>query len=1189
MRLKRLEILGFKSFRDKTVLDFSKGITAVVGPNGCGKSNIVDAIRWVMGEQRVRVLRGKKMDDLIFHGADGTSPVGLAEACLVFEADEGGFPGAYAECTEVMISRRLFRNGESEYAINGVSCRLIDVRDFLMAAGIGARTYSVVEQNSIVSLVEAKPEERRQFIEDAAGVSKYKARKEAAIRKMEATSQNLTRLNDIIREVKAQLNSVSRHAKRAEQYKALKKEIKEAEITLAVQSYTDFQDQQSELTQQLLQLREEENRLHTTLVNLEATMEVLRSELLSSEAQSARSQETLYEIRRAISLSEKEIEHARAKVAELSSRKVQSEAEIEALKTRRESLFREIDGVVVEIKTSDERLDQVRRDVLLKQREIEALRSTVRSLQDEIEDHRAELIEVVTEKARLKNTLVVLKKTKEDLVRRREKDLREIKELKERCEARVRDLEALRQTILKDGETLDRLRKDEERLTDQWENEKRRLKDIEELVAKLREDIGKKSSRLSSLKEMMEGYSWCSEGPKSIMTLARTGREEELPEGGCLGLVADIIQVPREYEKAAEAVLGEKLQYIVVKSQQDGVRAIDYLKSKCLGRGTFVPLEVRNDIGHLPGREECGKAFRLIDAVTVQKGYERVAEYFLGDVLVIPDLTYGITLWERNGFQGTLVTPEGDIIHRHGALTGGSSTNGERSHLSLRRELAEMQEEVERMRVVLTEKMNLREVSSNRIEHTEKEIHRLRSEIHSLELLLNGKRKDQERHESEVKALEQRLSVLMYNYETLTHEENDAEETLEKVRCGILECEEREKTLETALGFLRERWDEAARDVSEAEEHLTKEKIFLASLEEKRRADVQKLARLEADKARINDEIEKKTKELELCIRGIKDSQVLMEREEKKLARLLEECDSAAEFFEKARGIHQEKEDLLRVYEVEAKGIKKTFDEVRRKSGEIELASRDIALRMESLRRGIREKYYSDLESFLSGFKPLEEEAVRELVTRLEKNKQSVENFGEVNLLAMSEYEQLKERYDFLTKQVSDLNSSMDSLRRAIAKINAVSQQRFGEAFEAINEHFKVVFSRIFPGGRGELILTDEEDLLETGVDISIALRGKRAQSVNLLSGGEKALAAIALIFAIVMYRPSPFLVLDEVDAALDDRNIGLFGELVKDISANSQIIIVTHNRKTMEIAEYLFGVTLQKQGISTLVSVSLH
>ncbi len=1188
MRLKRLEIAGFKSFRDKVVLDFSKGISAVVGPNGCGKSNIVDAIRWAMGEQRIKTLRGKKMDDVIFHGAENAAPIGMSEVSMILDSNGRQFPGEYAECSEVMISRRLFRDGESEYTINKIPCRLIDVRDFLMGTGLGVRTYSLVEQNSVANLVEAKPEDRRQFIEDAAGISKYKVRKESAIRKMEATKQNILRLNDIIREVKSQLNAVSRQAKRAEQYKALKKEVKETELILALHTYTDLSGQKETLGKTRDSLNKRDMEIATSLKELEASIEGLKAEVLENEASVSEHQEKLYDIRNSINIKEQGIEHLKGKIKDIASQKQKNTAELELLRTRGKNLADEVETLAIMADESGVEIENVRNNVLQNQASLEELKTAAKALHAELEERKIEFFEIATEKAKAKNTLVSLGKGIEDIRKRKERDVREADENRERLAGTRQNLDSLMSALKTDEGTLENLTDSASMTSNELERAKNDLQLIDERISEMKDEAGRKSSRFASLRELQESYAWCSDGTKSIMQAKKVASPDMLPGETCLGLVADVLEVPREYETAVESVLGEKLQYMVVRSQRDGMLAIDYLKSSSSGRGTFIPLEVRNN-NFGSAAEYLKDAVRLIDVVSVHQGFEKIADYLLGDVLLIPNLNSGVSLWERNGFRGTFVTSEGDIINPQGVLTGGSKTNGDKSLLKTKREIAELEEEVDQLNVSLAGDAEKKKDAASLILQWEEELLELRSDIRDLELQVNGKQKDVERHEADIRGIEQRITVLDFNCDSHQAEEAAALEECAAIEKLIISSEAQEETMNTAMSALQEKLEALKAKVEEREEYLTGEKIQLASLEEKRNADLKTIERLEADRADTSREIDVRTTELGQSDREIEDVTGQISTEQGLLEHLYSDHESVDGTLSEMRASQQEREALLRNRETNLREVKKTHDQVVKETNDLEIAYREITFQADGLRQGIQEKYYVDLTTLVPEFQRLDEPVLEELTAKLNKDRQFVESFGEVNLLALSEFEELKGRYEFLTNQVGDLNAALNSLQATITKINVESRKRFQETFEAVNECFKEVFARMFPGGKGELKLTDAEDILETGVDIDIIIPGKRAQSVSLLSGGEKSLAAIALIFAILMYRPVPFLVLDEVDAALDDANISLFNNLVKDISSNSQIILVTHNKKTMEVAEYLFGITMQKQGISTMVSVALN
>jgi chromosome segregation protein len=1189
MRLKKLEIAGFKSFREKIVVDFSPGISGIVGPNGCGKSNIADAIRWVMGEQRVRTLRGKKMDDVIFNGSEGSAPVGMAEVSMTLMADEQQFPGAYAEFSEVMITRRLYREGESEYTINKIPCRLLDVREFFMGTGVGARTYSLVEQNSVASLVEAKPEDRRQFIEEAAGISKYKSRKESAVRKLEATQQNLLRLNDIIREVKTQLNAISRQAKKAEQYKALKKAVKEAELTVALHAYADLSSRRDLQEAEKIAFQNRETEIRTQMQGLEAALEELKAEVLEHENLIALGQEKLYETKNAINIKEQGIEFSRRKIADLAERRQKDLAESEALKRREGETGDEIATLKEAAGQAEGLISNGRRTVAESAQAIEELRKMERACRQEQEEKKIKYIDMVAEKARQKNSLVSLARMIEDFAKREAHEDREIEENGKRAADLHRTLEKLRTGLAAEEESFAGLGEKREGITDELGRAREELAEHEERIAELREDSGRKTARRASLKEFEESYAWCNEGIKSLMTGGKGSSRQEPSRELFLGLVADHIQVPREYETAVEAVLGEKLQYVVVKDQTDGVRAIDYLKSSSLGRGSFVPLEVRPHSSGASDFEHLREAVPLIERIVVQEDYRAIVHELLGDVLLIPNLTNGISLWQQNGFLGTFVTPEGDIISPSGILTGGSSNGaGEKSLLRNRREIAELGEEVAALTDELQEEQNFKKRSVSLIDQWDEELLRLRSQFHLTELRINGLSKDVERYEGERRQVAERLKVLDFNRENLRSEAAEARQRITRHEAEMKVLEEREAILHREMALTQERWDALRIDLEEKEKVITEQKIRLASLEEKREADLKTLARLEFALTDHSREVEARMADAEACDREAQALTAQIAAEEETLQGLYGQYAGLESTLSEKRNALGEKEAILRAREAQIREVKKTLDQQLREGNELEVAFREIALQMENLRQNIREKYFTDLAELISGFSPLEEGAIAELGAKLEKDRQAVETFGEVNLLALNEHEELKTRYEFLTAQVTDLNTAIETLQTTITRINAISRKRFSETFEGVNRCFQEVFTRLFPGGRAELLLTDESDLLETGVDIDIRIPGKRTQNVTLLSGGEKSLSAIALIFSILLFRPVPFLLLDEVDAALDDSNISLFNRLVKETVSLSQILMITHNKKTMEIADSLYGVTMQKMGVSTLVSVNL-
>jgi chromosome segregation protein len=1182
MKLKRLEISGFKSFRDKVVLDFSEGITAIVGPNGCGKSNVVDAIRWVMGEQRVKALRGKKMDDVVFNGSQDAAAVSMADVTMTLEGNDKSFPGNYAELTEVSVSRKVIRDGDSEYYINRVPCRLLDVKEFFMGTGVGARTYSLVEQGSVANLVEAKPEDRRLFIEDAAGVSKYRSRKDAAVRKMEATKQNILRINDINKEVKSQLNAISRQAKRAEQYKEIKQRMRETELTLALQGYNELTEKRTSLQAKRSEMQERDNGVRANLEAKESALEEMKAKLMENDELITKSHQELYEVKNSITIKEKNIEFSRRQMTDSSERKQKNLAEIDLIQAKKSDLIVEVENLQKNAAEAYSKTSALKEELDEGQKKVQALLNDDKEINGQLEEKKIHYMDVMTEKAKLGNMISSLNKSIEDLKKREERENREIEEDKKRLLELTYKLQTLNEGLVADEEELGQLIEKREAISAEFERAKTDLQLSEERIAQIKEESGSKSSRLQSLAEFQEAYKWSNEGVKKVI-------ETQKSSDKFYGVVADHINVPREYEAAVEAVLGDKLQYVVVRNQEDGVRAIDYLKNYQLGRGSFMPVELRGNYDVTYSAEYLQDAEPLLQKVKFKEEFKQIADCLLGDVLLTPTIETGISLWKKNGFRGTFVTREGDIISPHGVLTGGSGSVVEKSLLATKREIVELEAEVSALAEELDDQINQKKKLVLAIFSWDEELSQIKNRSHKLEIDINGRKKDLERFEDEAGRLKQRITVLEFNRQSIKTEEAEAEERLSKIRTEVLQKDEDEKALNGVISVFNAQRDQSRKSIDEQERQLTGKKVLLASLEEKKEADLRTISRLQNDISLIENEVQVKREEIASCEKQLADFAQTIETEQTALQQLYQNYATCETALTQIKAKQSQEDGQLKVQENEIRDIKKKLDELRHKINELEIQCRESALNSDNLKRAVAEKHNVDLDSLVPGFSKIDDEKLEELSALQAKDKQTIDNFGEVNLLALNEYKELEKRYQFLTEQLIDLNASLASLQRTITRINKISRTRFAETFAAVNACFKEVFAHVFPGGRGELQLTDENDLLETGVDIDIQIPGKRAQSISLLSGGEKSLAAIALIFAILMYRPSPFLILDEVDAALDDANTNLFNRLIKDVAGKSQVVMITHNKSTMEVADTLFGVTMQKQGISSLVSVNLN
>jgi len=1183
MKLKRLEITGFKSFRDKIIVDFSQGVNAIVGPNGCGKSNVVDAIRWVMGEQRVKALRGKKMDDVVFNGSEDAAAVSMAEVVMTLAVgNASGFPGAYSELSEVSISRKVILDGESEYCINRVPCRLLDVKEFFMGTGIGARTYSLVEQGSVATLVEAKPEDRRLFIEDAAGVSKYKSRKEQAVRKMEATKQNLDRLNDVHKEVKQRLNAITRQAKKAEQYKTLKQRLRETELALSCHAYAELADKRSLLQIEREQLSNQTQAARAQVEVRESALSEKKAILLENDELLSRRQAELYEQKNFINIKEKNVEFSRRRVAEATERKQKNQAEIHFMEQRKSNLLAEMETLRKRSADAEGRMEQLQSELQEGQCLVQGLLDADKENNLRLEEHKIRYLDVMQDLAKFNNGISSLKKNMEDFKKREEREIREIEQDRARHAELTDKLQILTSGLATEEEEFLSLVNQKEILADEQEKAKFDLQTVDERISQIKEEMGGKSSRLQSLSEFQSAFKWSNDGVRKVI------ESQEVPDT-FYGVVADHLNVPREYEPAVEAVLGEKLQYVVVKNQEEGVRAIDFLKNHQLGRGSFVPVELRAGYAETYTAEHLVEAEPLLRKVAIKNEFRKIADCLLGDVLLTPSLESGVNLWKKNGFRGTFVTPEGDTISPHGVLTGGSGAAVEKSLLATKREIAELETDVSRLSSELQENIQEKKKLTSLITRWEEELSGLKNRAHRLEIDISGRKKDIERFEDEAGRLRQRLSVLEFNRQNIQAEESQARQKLQEIQEEVTRKEASEKELNEIISALNSRRQQSRSAIDAQERLLTEKKVMLASLAEKKEADLRAVTRLQHDLQANETESTRKKQEISASDQQIADLSAAMTSDAMELQELYQKLALSETVLTEMKEKRTREDEQMKIQENEIRSIKKVSDDLQKQLNELEMQCRETALTVENLQKAVQEKHQADLSSLMIDFTGMESDKIVELEALLEKDRQSLENFGEVNLLAINEYAALDERNQFLTTQLADLHESLSSLQRTIARINKISRERFAETFAAINLCFKETFARIFPGGRGELLLTDENDLLETGVDINIQIPGKKAQSVSLLSGGEKSLAAIALIFAILQYRPTPFLILDEVDAALDDANTNLINHLIRDVSEKSQVIMITHNKSTMEVADTLFGVTMQKKGISSLVSVSLN
>jgi len=1171
VQIKRLEIVGFKSFVDKTVLEFQEGTTAVVGPNGCGKSNIVDAIRWTMGEQSAKSLRGSAMEDIIFAGSETRKPVGMAEVSLIFNNEGGSATPIFGDRSEIMVTRRLFRSGESEYLLNQTPCRLLDITELFMDTGVGTRTYSIVEQGKIGLILNAKPEDRRYLIEEAAGVTKFKARKKSALRKIDATRQNLVRLGDIIAEIKRQMNSLKRQAQKAERFKKHRDELKGIETRLAFDRYQELgrnissgDDREKERRQLLAGIDAELNAGQLKLENL-------RLGRATREKEVSGRQEELYRLTGQIQKLEGEMELARREVDNLGRQQETLVIEKEEAVRNQSNLARDAETTRLEIARMGDELQRKRIEVDNDQNRLTELVSAERELAVRLEDSRKDLLVLLTDLSQLVSREGEMDRLDRSLQERTDRNHKEATGLKQRLEETQQRTTAGERALAGIRERRSGLQKSHQDLAAQVEKFRRQLAEKEEQLLSRREVANRLRSRLDSLQQLEKNLEGYGAGVQLIL------KEPEF-QNRLGGVMADALEVPVRYEAAVEAVLSERLQAILAPRREDAQAAGTFLGRREARCSFLLP-------GFYPEIAPVPDAIPMIDLIQVRADAAKAVRGLLQGVYLVANLDPYFSGPLPPGV--TLVTEEGNVLTFRGEMVAGGKQALDHGLLSKKREIKDLKRQVKAADQTVEELQMLREKNRLVLTEAEKEVRELEIAMHQKELKLVDLEKDLERIAGEGDRLQDRLEVLSLEEEQL-HEE---QENLKRQRLATVEGKSRQERdrggKEQKVANLQAEANALQGQTAGFRDRVMAGKVAVASLKEKEAAARHRLEQLEQRRkeqgARI-DLLQRRWEEAgeNRQLHHGREAELKIQREE-----LLTQLEGFKQRFETARSLFDEENRHIDVQEKSLQAIRTRLDQTRQLLNEQQLKNRELQMEAGHLRQAMEEKYRVDLEKF----RPDEPEEidVDRLAHRRDQLQRLIGEIGEVNLTAIEEFRDLEERYQFLTTQQEDLEQSLRSLQTAITKINRTTRSRFREAFDMINQKFQEVFPRLFHGGRGELRLTDEQDLLEAGIDIIVQPPGKKLQNVTLLSGGEKALAAVALIFAIFLCKPSPFCILDEVDAPLDDVNIGRFNDMVRQMTDQSQFILITHNKRTMEIADTLYGVTMEEPGVSKMVSVRLN
>jgi chromosome segregation protein len=1176
MKIKRLEISGFKSFADKVVLDFQQGVTGVVGPNGCGKSNIVDAIRWCMGEQSAKNLRGKAMEDVIFVGSETRKPLGVAEVSLVFSTEDGRAPAKYLDYAEIQLTRRLYRDGNSDYLINKIPCRLLDITELFMDTGVGTRAYSIIEQGKIGQILHSRPEERRFLIEEAAGVTKFKSRKQLALKKIEGTRQNLARLADVLGEIRRQLSFLQRQAKKAEKFREIRDELREIELLFTAREYCETQRQRGEAERELVVLNERIREAFAASAVGESQAEEARVVLLEAEKQLMAAQEEIFRVRSEFSTTGNGLEFQRKELAGLDGRQVKLTAESAELYNRLKECGEQ--RALLEIRRDTGSVDAagMQAELELCEEALGGHQLAEEELNRDLENRRRELFTALAEAAQFKSRFENAQKRLAALRERTDRHTREAMQLAERGEQLRQRADALDKEIATGQQEQETLQAQLSAQRSHEDDLKRRLPEVEKTWQSRRDELNRSSSRLHSLKELEAQFAGFGQGTRSLMKDA--GFRSRFS-----GVLADAIQAPAELEAALESALAERLQCILCSDDRDALGALEFLKANKGGRaGIALPLELTAE----PLRPVSG-ATQLAAQVQVTGPFAGLILNLLATVMLVDDFSLALGLARRH--PGLIfVTPAGDMVAQGGIVSGGSGDQVGNGLIHKKREIRELEQTVSRLEEETATLGIQRDDLRRQSQEVAEGLKNCGIERHQAELKLTGLLKDRQQSVDESARIIERLEIQTLEAENLNEEQVSLEAEQKLAGEQMVLSGDASKALEGETIRLKGELDSRRSQLAVVREKVTAIRVQTATVKEQHDAALRALTDLDQRTAEITRRMADDRLELESGDTARLKLQEEISAATERLELLVREQAASEGRLTLLRNRFEEAGSALTLIEAHLKAARDESVAVRQSQADLNLRFSTLSMQTEHLEQTLQERSRIAMADAVAKLEAVEFEEAPSRKRQVELQR-LLDEMGEVNLMAIEECAGMEERHTFLNGQKEDLEESLRSLQQAIQRINRTTRQRFQETFNLVNAKFQEVFPRLFCGGRAELHLTDEEDLLETGIDIIVQPPGKKLQNVTLLSGGEKALTAVALIFSIFLIKPTPFCLLDEVDAPLDDANIGRFNDMVREMSAISQFIIITHNKATMQVADTLYGITMEEPGASRMVSVRLH
>ena len=1182
MFLKRLELQGFKSFADKTVLEFMPGITAVIGPNGSGKSNISDSIRWVLGEQSMKSLRGNKSEDIIFAGTQNRKSLGFAEASIVIDNSDGKLPIEFAE---VVVTRRIFRNGDSGYFINKTPCRLKDVLELFMDTGIGKDGYSIIVQGKIDEILSNKSEDRRNIFEEAAGIVKYRARKTESEKKLEQTKLNLLRINDILSEIEANIEPLKKQSDKAKKFLELRDELKSIEIGLFLYNIDNYKEQLKKLAEDidiiLSEQKEEESRL-SVIQNLKENLKLELEEVITKIEET---QNLGFESEKKIEQINSEINVAETKITNNIQNRETYLKEIEELNKRNTEIKEEKDNRISKKDNLLANREKFAKELEEKEKTLNEISSKFSDEEKKIEEKKKQVEQNTEVKYENREKINTIEINNDNLSKRGKTVQNEITD----TISKLDEKRMIKSELLKTFNEKEAKRNECEKRLNEIKTKKdeanTKILNYENKINDLSTELRVKDSKQKFLSEMekeKEGYS------RAVKALLLECEKDSKLNKGVKGVLANIITVPTEYQIAIETVLGQTLQNIVTETEEDAKKLIEYLRKNNLGRASFLPIaSVKGKkVDRLIKNNLQGVIGIANDLVKADKEYEGIILNLLGRTVVVENMDTAIILARQNSYGFRIVTLKGDIINPSGAISGGSIAQKTSSIIGRTSQIKELEKEIEKL------KQEIEKVSKEKEEY-EESIEDLLEEITSIEQSSQEIQIEYATEKQRIESLEESILNLETRLESLKTESKQIEQTIlenEKQKSTIKEkTMELEKEIEAISGEIQafaEKDKENQKYIDDLNFEITNLKISLSSFDESNNSMQEILERIETELQANTSKIESKQEQSKQVLEENEKLKKTIENLKQSIEQIKQEVSLSSETVEKLKQEKIEKNNSITKTETEIEEKYRIIEEIKNQANKLEVKKSKIDVELEQIINKMWEDYEITPNTAGEYKKP---NNIAETTKNVKNLREKIKELGSINIDSIEEYKQTKERYDYMCEQRLDLENSSNKLKKVIQDMTKIMKEQFEAQFKTINKNFGEVFKELFGGGKAELRLTDEEDILNCGIEIEVQPPGKKLQNMSLLSGGERAFTAIALLFAILKINPAPFCVLDEIEAALDDVNVYRFADYLKKFTQDTQFLVITHRKGTMEASDTVYGITMEESGISKLLSMKLE